>query len=64
MPVRPIGRLTSKGLSRNGETAESEDQDMAGDEVAQGDGCVIPDAASQTGEGQEKSDSADEDGEA
>ena len=61
MPVRPKGRPTSEGLSCNGETAEGEDQDMAGDEVAQSDGCILPDAASQTEEEQEKSDSADED---
>ena len=61
MPVRPNGRPTSEGLSCNGETAEGEDRDMAGDEVAQSDGCVVPDVASQTKEGQEKSDSADED---
>ena len=64
MPVRPKGRPTSEGLSRDGETAEGEDQDMAGDEVAQVDGCVHPDATSQTEEGQEKSDSADEDSDA
>ncbi len=64
MPVRPKGRPTSEGLSCNGETAEGEDQDMAGDEVAQIDGCDLPDATSQAEEGQEKRDSADEDSEA
>ena len=58
MPVRPKGRPTSEGLSCNDEKAEGEDQDMAGDKVAQADGCVHPDANSQTEEGQEKSDSA------
>ena len=61
MPVRPKGRPTSKGLSCNGETAEGEDQEMAGDEVAQGGGCVLPDAASQTEEGHVEGGSADED---
>ena len=59
MPVRPKGRPTNEGLSRDGETAEVEDQDMARDEVAQVDGCVQPDATSQTEEGQEKSESAE-----
>ena len=61
MPVRPKGRPTSEGLSCNGETAEGEDQEMAGDEAAQDGGCVLPDAASQTEEGQAERDSADED---
>ena len=64
MPVRPKGRPTDEGLSRNGETAEGEHQDMARDEVAQADGCVHQDAASQAEEGQEKSESADGDNEA
>ena len=60
MLVRPRGRPTTEGLSHNGETAEGEDEDMSRDEVAQGDGCVLPDAASETEGGQEQSDSADE----
>ena len=50
MPVRPKGRPTGEGLSRNGETAGGEDQDMARDEVAQADACV--DEAGRADEGQ------------
>ena len=54
-------RPTSEGFSCNGETAEGEDQEMAGDEVAPGGGCVLQDAASQTEEGQEEREIAEED---
>ena len=64
MPGRPKGRPTDGGLSRNGETAEGEDQDMARDEVVQADGCVHADAASRAEEGQEERESADGDIEA
>ena len=61
MPVRPKGRPTNEGLSYNGETAESGDEKIAGDAVAQSDGCVLPDAASRMEEGPDEGGSADED---
>ena len=54
MPVRPKSRPAEKGLSRNGETAEGENEDMAEDGVAQADGGAHLGTASQTEEGQEK----------